>query len=247
MDEWLDDVASSRAGHLPPINQAAGAGRAKKTHRHHPRRHKHHKHPDKHDYNDNEDVPSTGIADAVDSVVLTKSRVSELDSRQGSTKMFIPKLPATARAGTTVSSAVQQGGGNTVVSRARSPTRSQVRSQVKSQVTTTTSRARTPSGYPPGKPWDKPTVDDKNHRNPAGVPLNLVGRSLPRFLSVYNPAFNHIGPTDNQVTYVDLSDQNEKDTTHHRKKDWIKNYMEYMAMHGGTLLRGSTMVVGKPA
>jgi hypothetical protein len=75
------------------------------------------------------------------------------------------------------------------------------------------------------------------------LPNALVGRGLPRFLSAYNPAYDRTPLTEKQTTLVDLTERAEKvEWEHHRKKDWVKNYMEYMSRFGGTLLRGTTMV-----
>eukprot|EP01004_Peranema_trichophorum_P009914 NODE_8667_length_658_cov_26.317757_g8042_i0.p1 GENE.NODE_8667_length_658_cov_26.317757_g8042_i0~~NODE_8667_length_658_cov_26.317757_g8042_i0.p1 ORF type:complete len:171 (+),score=28.81 NODE_8667_length_658_cov_26.317757_g8042_i0:88-600(+) len=96
---------------------------------------------------------------------------------------------------------------------------------------------------PPLQVKDGGTVDSLTN-----ITLNrsFVGVALPRFLSVYNPAFE---PTPQSMLHSvqskkasNIIPKEQKDYTNHRKKDWISSYMEnwfQQSRTGGVLLRGS--------
>eukprot|EP01012_Entosiphon_sulcatum_P044286 TRINITY_DN588_c0_g1_i1.p1 TRINITY_DN588_c0_g1~~TRINITY_DN588_c0_g1_i1.p1 ORF type:complete len:181 (+),score=19.63 TRINITY_DN588_c0_g1_i1:34-543(+) len=81
----------------------------------------------------------------------------------------------------------------------------------------------------------------------AGIAVrsNMVGRGLARFLSYYNPAYQATPDSLAHTQFVPNELSGFQDISNHRKKDWVKDYMEQMSKYGGTLLRGTTMVKDK--
>lgn len=101
-----------------------------------------------------------------------------------------------------------------------------------------------PSTVMTSPPLEHKTGASVDSRNSAFLfHRDMVGRSLPRFFNVYNPAHDDNKQTTNHNLFINSGPKprSAHDTIYNRRKDWIANYMEhyFLQSKSGTLLRGS--------